>query len=241
MEVNGADLNGDGIVTIQVTAGGGIWVLNGIDLVEGTKAMLPALPQAASFGQVSIGAPTITDAQLAPIVAEAIRRWEATGLTADQRAALHAATFQIGDLLATGRLGEAAGGAIAIDDDANGLGWFVDPTSSRDEEFNGGTARRGEAAKEVDLLTVVAHELGHVLGGLSLDNAVVGNDIMAAELGAGMRRTPTATSLRSVAGDFFAPVVVNAVPVNATPTAKKAPAKLLPPTADDALFGPWVG
>src|SRR5262245_14680220 len=54
------------------------------------------------------------------------------------------------------------GGNVWIDGDANGFGWFVDPTPADDLEFAPGTM--GPARDRVDLLTVVLHELGHVLG-----------------------------------------------------------------------------
>ena len=57
-------------------------------------------------------------------------------------------------------LGLAAGHVIWIDQDAAGFGWFVDPTPDTDEEFGPSEA----AAGRMDLLTVLAHELGHVLG-----------------------------------------------------------------------------
>src|SRR5262249_61032045 len=65
-----------------------------------------------------------------------------------------------------------------------------------DEEFGAGspgealTAGGGSpAAGHVDLLTVVTHELGHVLG-LDHDEAV--DDVMAESLVPGVRRVPTA-------------------------------------------------
>src|SRR5215218_1861204 len=45
---------------------------------------------------------------------------------------------------------------------AAGHGWFVDPTPRSDAEFRR-PGDQGEQGK-MDLLTVVVHELGHVLG-----------------------------------------------------------------------------
>ncbi len=57
-------------------------------------------------------------------------------------------------------LGLTAGHINWIDRDAAGFGWFVDPTPDADDEFGLG----GLAAGRMDLLTVLAHELGHLLG-----------------------------------------------------------------------------
>ena len=64
-------------------------------------------------------------------------------------------------------LGLAAGHVIWIDQDAAGFGWFVDSTPNADDEFglNSHEFSYGEAAsRRMDLLTVLAHELGHLLG-----------------------------------------------------------------------------
>ena len=58
-----------------------------------------------------------------------------------------------------------SGNSITIDTDAAGYGWFVDRTPGRDNEYDdSGVATRGVASRRMDLLTVVSHELGHVLG-----------------------------------------------------------------------------
>src|SRR5437867_3561098 len=56
----------------------------------------------------------------------------------------------------------------------------------------------GRAAREMDLLTVVMHELGHVIG---LDSRYDGDtsDLMYVYLGTGERRLPTAADLPVVA------------------------------------------
>lgn len=68
-------------------------------------------------------------------------------------------------------LGEAKGQSITLDPTAGGHGWFVDPTPSQNEEFlptsdpNEWIARPGSAAEgKMDMLTVLPHEYGHVLG-----------------------------------------------------------------------------
>ena len=70
-----------------------------------------------------------------------------------------------------------------------GYGWFVDATPWEDEEFDGSLEAADNAARQrVDLLTVVMHELGHVLGFEDLDPATHIDDLMAAGLQPGGRR-----------------------------------------------------
>jgi len=47
------------------------------------------------------------------------------------------------------------------------------------------------AAGRIDLLTVVVHELGHVLGFADVDPPSVGGDVMSGRLGPGVRRMPS--------------------------------------------------
>lgn len=110
------------------------------------------------------GAPSagpLTTAQLRPIIREAIRRWNRTGLTTAESQLLRSATVQIADLDGA-TLGLTSGTAIAIDRDAAGYGWFVDKAPRSDAEFR----RKGDQGERdhMDLLTAVIHELGHVLG-----------------------------------------------------------------------------
>lgn len=79
-------------------------------------------------------------------------------------------SFLITDLSDT-FLAVTVGNTILIDTDAAGYGWFVDETPYDNIEFsydgeNGEltAALNSEAEDNMDLLTVVRHELGHVLG-----------------------------------------------------------------------------
>jgi hypothetical protein len=92
--------------------------------------------------------------------------------------------------LSGGLLAVTAGSTIYLDADAAGWGWFVDTTPNDHSEFTGGpggdwTARaESAAAGRMDLLTVILHELDHVLG---LDHGVNLSDV---PLDAGTRRLP---------------------------------------------------
>ena len=102
-------------------------------------------------------------------------------------------TVQVADLPG-GMLGEAVGKTILIDRDAAGYGWFVDPTPAMDEEFTLPSNQQlraidPRAVDRIDLLTVVEHELGHVLGLKDLSAST--DDLMSGVLGIGVRRDPS--------------------------------------------------
>src|SRR5262249_35686843 len=120
-------------------------------------------------------------AALDAVLAEAIARWTATGLTDEQLALLESVNVQITDL-GGGTLGLADGTTIWLDDNAAGWGWFVDTTPYDDSEFT--TAGNQGEMNNMDLLTVLEHELGHVLG---FDHS--GGGVMDEMLSAGVRET----------------------------------------------------
>ena len=132
----------------------------------------------------------LSDSQLAPIIAAAERRWAAVG-GARVLAAMAGVSVQVVDL-PDGMLGEVVGKTILIDRDAAGYGWFVDPTPGLDEEFTVSASNPQlraidpRAVDRIDLLTVVEHELGHLIGLKDLDTSV--NDLMNGLLGTGTRR-----------------------------------------------------
>ncbi len=137
----------------------------------------------------------LTTAELDPIVAAAKARWTATGLDAAQQAALDAVTVSVTDMPGW-YLAQATGPRIAVDTDAAGYGWFIDATPFDDSEFDmearsasEGSSLARQASIQMDLLTTVLHEMGHVLG---LDHSTAAGDVMSASLTPGVRRVPTA-------------------------------------------------
>jgi hypothetical protein len=122
---------------------------NGADYLLSTGT-----PDPASVSTTILTEPT--DTRLADIIAEAIQRWTDSELI-PAGADLSTLTFVVIDL-PEDVLGATSGTTVSIDTNADGFGWFIDTSPDDDSEFDG-TPPAG-----IDLLTVVMHEIGHVLG-----------------------------------------------------------------------------
>jgi len=130
----------------------------------------------------------LTQADLQPIVTEALARWEDAGLETDRSTIDFVVADLPGSLLGLARLD-----TIYLDVDAAGRGWFVDATPGADEEFQptdlpGSLAAvDANAVDRIDLLSVVSHELGHLFG---LDDLDADEGLMSGTLQEGLRRLP---------------------------------------------------
>ncbi len=151
-----------------------------------TPSEPPANLLASTAGNLESAAP-ISQAQLGDIVNHAVAQWTLTGLDHTQVASLANVQFQFADLAGT-KLGQATRDTVILDITAAGHGWFVDNTPELDDEFfnrDGELFAKedSEAFERMDLLTVVMHELGHVIG---QDDSEAG--IMNGTLESGIRR-----------------------------------------------------
>jgi large repetitive protein len=119
--------------------------------------------------------------------------------------------------LPTGQLAEATitgydnngrpnAATISIDDDANGVGWFIDSTPDDNSEFRAGTGTYftanpdSAASGKYDLLTTILHEMGHTLGiinGYSEFDKYVRNNKFVTASGTEITLTPDGSHLDS--------------------------------------------
>ncbi|MHB1556933.1 MAG: hypothetical protein ACYC61_05585, partial [Isosphaeraceae bacterium] len=176
-----ADVNGDGAV-------------NSKDLTEtvlarghavGTRAPanFPAFQLLAGVAAPTAPAPSpITQGQVQVLLPRAIAAWNAAGLDAADVRRLSTVPVRVGDL-GTSILGLEAAGTIEINSTAAGYSWTTGPAP---------------VAGGVDLLTVLEHELGHVLG--LLDNATAG-DLMDTTLTPGVSRSPSPADVAAITAE----------------------------------------
>ncbi len=175
-------VDASGTLTVKLSNNANGYVIADAIRIERLPPQMAAGGVAHSIGIV----PTLTASQLKPIVAAAESSWIASGkATAANFATVQ---FQITDLPGA-QLGGAAifGHTVFIDTNAAGYAWFVDPTPNDDSEFR---TLNSPAAGHMDLLTVVEHELGHVLGLDDLPDSLPAS-LMTTSLSTGARRGVT--------------------------------------------------
>jgi hypothetical protein len=182
---------------IYGTANAGLMPVVGNWIGTGQGHALMASDGAAT---ASANVSSLTEADLKPIVQEAISRWNAAGLDAATLAKLQRIQFIISDFSGS-QLGMTHANTIYLDNDAAGHGWFVDATPGSDEEF--ATSADGDlqtidakVADRIDLLTVVEHELGHIAGLDDLELSL--DDLMSSTLSQGTRHTVSVRDIDAV-------------------------------------------
>jgi len=135
-------------------------------------AKIPVTGPAAALTAAGAGTdnPTtdmLTSTAVQPILAEAFARWAAAGVDVSAPNGIAVRIAHFGGTT----LGLASGHTIWLDDNAAGWGWFVDRTPRQDSEFTT-PGNQGEQNR-MDLLTVLEHEIGHLLGNAHEDGGVM--------------------------------------------------------------------
>ncbi len=180
---------------LRVAASGGTPVNLTKDVSDNAYAVAwrsspPALLAASTPRQTVSQTLTSADAKL--LLSEAVHRWQAAGADTSGLGNIQIQITNLGG----NTLGLASGHTITLDDNAAGWGWFVDPTPRNDSEFT----RRGDQGEQhrMDLLTVLEHEIGHLLG---KEHEQTG--VMVDTLSTGTRQTPSGTLTSAPSVSWF--------------------------------------
>jgi len=168
------------------------FAIDGVDIIQSS-------PQRADLRSVPAPGPIqpLTDLELTTVIQTALAIWGASGISTAQAAMLAAEPVDVATLGGTGFLGLENAAGIHIDATAAGYGWFVsanpDPAGVFNRQVAPGQLQAAAGSPSygrMDLLTVVLHEFGHVLGMDDVPTALYPHDLMAQELATGTRRYP---------------------------------------------------
>lgn len=148
---------------------------------------------------------SVTVPEIRALIPAAAARWEAAGVDRSTIASdLRGLQIIVADLPGSA-LGEALPGRLWIDTNAAGYGWFIDRTPRNDSEFSDVIAPTelqatgdSPAVGRVDLLTVIMHEMGHLLGLPEASGQESSHDIMSEVLDLSTRRLPDRALTASV-------------------------------------------
>jgi hypothetical protein len=181
------DTNGDGVfdagdqvLTIPASAVGSIQF--------GNWSILPALTAADGPANAPAAALQL-DATFQADVSLAINLWAQAGLNDAGLAQLRGLTYSVASLDGAST-GLDIGNLIVLDATAAGHGWSEGPTPQ---------------PGQIDLVTTLAHEMGHALG---LGHSPDPNDVMFETLPTGVRRTPTSADV----SELLTPTVARPAP-----------------------------
>ena len=193
----------------------------------------------------------LSQAQLDIIVQSAIDHWAAAGVSAAQLAVLQHVTYDVADIT-PGWVGASTPGHVTIDVNADGHGWFIDPTPGDNSEFTHTvtashlTADPTEGpAGHLDLLTTVMHEMGEQLGLEDTYASANRDGLMYGNLVDGERRLPDAADVAqanaSVAqGNTIGPQTSGVTSPVSAPAPLGGPVMVATAGADGFVFGPEV-
>ena len=165
-------------------------------VVTGNSTKNSSSPQYLRIDSASLAASdpveALTDESLVPILDQALLQWSSADLADGVGDRLAQIDVRIADL-AGDILGETRDNTIYLDSTAAGYGWFVDSTPADNSEFTEVQSANqlkaesdSQALGRIDLLTVVSHEIGHVLG-FDHTDASDETDVMSNVLDTGVR------------------------------------------------------
>ena len=192
-------------------------------------------PQPKNEEVLGLGLPaafnSVTQEALDFEIAQARRFWVDAGVP---EALLASVSVSLGDL-PNGVAGQASGAAITLSPNGAGWGWYVAPAPSLHGDFqstgisNEFEAKpQSDAANKLDLLTVIIHEMGHVIG---LDDAQDITDVMDEALVPGLRRLPNSNDIVKLSA-LLPQLRANGLPAGAQTGRTMA---VTPPTANPSL------
>lgn len=213
-QADAATLASDNGLTASGAPGNTMRVDTNVSFNHPAPPLPPATPQLSAVGQGPGDSHMLTVSDLSLLLAAAIQHWIDAGATPDQIAQIQNTQIHIADLPDTGILANTDANGITIDANAAGWGWFIDSTPNDNSEFQATAsptewlANGGAAASHVDLLTVIEHEMGHVIG--LEDSAQPG--VMNVALDLGERRLPGAADVAQADNFQFATAPAVAAP-----------------------------
>jgi hypothetical protein len=195
------------------TSDAGTVISGGNIVIHEAKTAGKRLQVLGGAAEGETGAAVLTQETLRAAVGQAIGLWQSAGLDATSLARLASTSVIISDL-AGGDLGLATSDTIIVDQNAANFGWFFDASATADSafvsrfsthEFRVGVG--SPAAGRIDLVTLIAHELGHIAGLDDLDVSDYPNDLMTEYLAPGVRRVPGANHVALIAAGQSRPTI----------------------------------
>jgi subtilisin-like proprotein convertase family protein len=186
---DGKQLNGTWTLEIVDNKKRNVGTLNSWSLTVQWGSAMTAASLAPAVTEVS-PAPTLE--QVTTLADAALERWYSDGsFSTELLARIDSIRFEIVDLPGQ-MLAFTTWDVIYIDSSAAGFGWFIDVTPNDSQAFNPSpeegallASKTSSAYGRMDLLTVLGHELGNLLG---LEDKPAGSaDLMSATLEAGTR------------------------------------------------------
>ena len=240
-----ADVNGDGTVnTTDLSLVTAAYNLNSKNNTVGSTMPrnFPQFQVLDGPAGSSAGA-AITQSQVEALLPQALLDWQLAGLNAAGLHQLEQVRIEVGDL-GSNILGLEDLGTISINDTAAGYAWYIGSGSDTNQAFAlagpGGelvALPSSLASGQADLLTVLEHELGHVVG--LADNSQAG-DLMDISLGLGQSRRPSRGDVTSLALGYQTTLQGQPIVAFASHGKTAAPATQVPANVD-AGEGAWLG